>query len=154
VLSLGGQCFVDKTDTRCLTTYLLIDRLNPCGIFRLCQFQIVMLGGVVSALVVGAILENGNLYANIAAESYIQSGGDAEFWKNLSEEEKKMAQGMLSKIKEAKEGGGISEEDLSKVVLETIGKEAEGGPPVNPPKREQPRKEVAQATSDVFNDYD
>jgi hypothetical protein len=132
-----------------------------------------MLGGLISALIVGAILENGDLYAKIAAESYIQSGDDAEFWKNLSEEEKNMAASMLTKIKEAKEGtttGAVSssnsnsstsssggEADLSKAVFETIKKETAekaGTVPVTLPKREQPRKEAAQATNDVFKDYD
>lgn len=111
-----------------------------------------MLGGVVSALVVGAILESGDLYAQIAAESYVQSG-DAEFWKNLSEEEKEKAAIMLNKMKDTKEGGSMSEEDLSKTVLDAIAKEAEGAP-ATLPNREQTRKTAAQATNDVFKDYD
>jgi hypothetical protein len=67
--------------------------------------QVVMFGGILSALVVGFILENGDLYANLAAESYIQSADDEEFWKGLSEEEKKKGQDVLEKIKAAKEGG-------------------------------------------------
>lgn len=68
---------------------------------------IVMFGGVVSALIVGFILENGNLYANVVADSYAQSSQDEEFWKGLSDEEKKKAQEMIDKLnakKAAEEG--------------------------------------------------
>ena len=61
-----------------------------------------MLGGLVSALIVGAILERGNLYANVVAESYAQGAEDEAFWQGLSEEETKKAKEMLEKIKAAK----------------------------------------------------
>ena len=48
-----------------------------------------MFGGVLSALVVGFILDRGDLYATVAAESYLQGADDEEFWKGLSDEEKK-----------------------------------------------------------------
>jgi hypothetical protein len=70
-----------------------------------CQMQVLMFGGIFSALIVGFILENGDIYAGLAAESYIQSADDEEFWKGLSEEEKKKGQDVLEKIKSAKEGG-------------------------------------------------
>jgi hypothetical protein len=63
----------------------------------------VMLGGVLSAVVVGTILEKKNLYANVVADSYIQqSDGDDEekFWKGLSDEEQKKAREILQRIKE------------------------------------------------------
>ena len=47
----------------------------------------VMFGGVLSAVIVGFLLEKGDLYASIAAESYLQSAEDEEFWKGLSQEE-------------------------------------------------------------------
>ena len=63
----------------------------------------VMFGSVLAAVFVGFMLENGNLYANVIADSYAQQGNDEEFWKGLSDEEKKKAQEMLNK---AKGGGG------------------------------------------------
>lgn len=66
-----------------------------------------MFGGVISALIVGFILENGNLYANVVADSYAQSEEDEEFWKGLSEEEKNKAQAMIDRLnaKKALEDG-------------------------------------------------
>jgi hypothetical protein len=61
---------------------------------------LVMFGGLLSALVVGTIVDQKNLYATIVAESYAQGSDDPEFWKGLSEEEKKKTQELLRKIKE------------------------------------------------------
>ncbi|CAB9511890.1 expressed unknown protein [Seminavis robusta] len=66
---------------------------------------LVMFGGVISALIVGAILDSTNSYAEVIADSYAQSAEDEEFWKGLSEEERKKTQELLQKIKENKEGG-------------------------------------------------
>jgi hypothetical protein len=65
----------------------------------------VMVGGVLSALIVGFILERGDLYASVVADSYLQGAQDEEFWKGLSDEEKKKTQELLSKVKASKEGG-------------------------------------------------
>jgi hypothetical protein len=67
----------------------------------------VMVGGVLSALIVGFILERGDLYASVVADSYLQGAQDEEFWKGLSEEETKKTQELLSKVKASKEGGTI-----------------------------------------------
>jgi hypothetical protein len=48
------------------------------------------------------------LYANIVAESYAQ-GGDEEFWKSLSAEEKTKAQSLLAQLKESKEASASSD---------------------------------------------
>jgi hypothetical protein len=61
---------------------------------------LVMFGGLLSAIIVGTIVDKKNLYASIVAESYAQGGDDSEFWKGLSEEEKKKTQELLRKIKE------------------------------------------------------
>ena len=65
----------------------------------------VMFGGLFSALAVGFIIDKRDLYANIVADSYAQGSDDAEFWKGLSEEEKKKTQELLQRLKESKEGG-------------------------------------------------
>lgn len=67
----------------------------------------VMVGGVLSALIVGFILERGDLYASVVADSYLQGAQDEEFWKGLSEEEKKKTQELLSKVKASKAGETI-----------------------------------------------
>ncbi|KAG7363413.1 hypothetical protein IV203_026773 [Nitzschia inconspicua] len=110
---------------------------------------VVMLGGVISALIVGAILEKGDLYATLAAESYIQSEDDAEFWKNLSEEEKKKAQILLSKIKEGKEMGIQDESQLKEAVMSAIEEQATNPAVPNPTKEE----EATKASNDIFSDY-
>jgi hypothetical protein len=112
--------------------------------------QVVMLGGLLSAIVVGAILEKGDLYAKLASETYIRSADDAEFYKNMSEDEKKKAQAMLSKIKEAKEGGGKDDTDMKD--LSVVGDEQKTT--TIPEEVPQPkRKEAAAASSDIFSDY-
>ena len=64
-----------------------------------------MIGSVIAVLIVGFILESGNSYANIVADSYAQ-GGDEAFWASLSEEDKEKAQEMVSKLRKSKEGVG------------------------------------------------
>ncbi|GKZ01432.1 hypothetical protein MPSEU_001094000 [Mayamaea pseudoterrestris] len=62
---------------------------------------LVMFGGLLSAIIVGTIVDQKNLYATIVAESYAQGDeDDQEFWKGLSEEEKRKTQELLKKIKE------------------------------------------------------
>jgi hypothetical protein len=75
----------------------------------------VMVGGVLSALIVGFILERGDLYAKVVADSYVQGAQDEEFWKGLSEEEKKKTQELLDKVKASKGGHNTA----SSTVIET-----------------------------------
>jgi hypothetical protein len=63
-----------------------------------------MFGGVLSALMVGFILERGNLYASVVADSYAQGGDNEEFWAGLSETERKKAEEVLQKIRDTKGG--------------------------------------------------
>mmetsp|Transcript_60101 Transcript_60101/g.178199 ORF Transcript_60101/g.178199 Transcript_60101/m.178199 type:complete len:203 (-) Transcript_60101:435-1043(-) len=67
----------------------------------------VMLGGLASALAVGAILEGGNNYANVIADSYVQ-GGDESFWESLTPEEREETEKLLKKVKESKGEDGES----------------------------------------------
>lgn len=115
-----------------------------------------MFGSLVSAMIVGAILEKGDLYAKLAAESYIQSEDDPEFWKNLSEDEKEKAKIMLSKIKEAKEGGIQDQTELKEAVMSAI--EANDTTAATAaalsPKPKAKVQEAAKASDDMFSDYD
>mmetsp|Transcript_16863 Transcript_16863/g.23444 ORF Transcript_16863/g.23444 Transcript_16863/m.23444 type:complete len:202 (+) Transcript_16863:148-753(+) len=62
----------------------------------------VMFGGVLSAVIVGAILESRDSYASIVADSYVQGAEDEEFWKGLSDEEKTKMEGLLQKVRDSK----------------------------------------------------
>ncbi|KAL3914400.1 MAG: hypothetical protein SGILL_006115 [Bacillariaceae sp.] len=116
-----------------------------------------MVGGLITTIIVGALVERGDLYANLAAESYIQSADDKEFWKSLSEDEKKKAEMMLSKIKEGKEKGIVDEKELQESVLAAVEGEApqtttDSGPaPERRPTKTTP--EAAKASNDMFSDY-
>jgi hypothetical protein len=66
---------------------------------------LVMFGGVLSALIVGTILDSTNSYAEVIADSYAQSSGDEEFWKGLSDEERNKTRELLQRVKDAKQGG-------------------------------------------------
>jgi len=66
---------------------------------------LVMLGGLLSAVFVGTVVDKKNLYASIVADSYAQTDkddleNDEEFWKGLSEEEKIKTQELLRKIQQ------------------------------------------------------
>uniref|UniRef100_A0A7S4VEX6 Transmembrane protein n=1 Tax=Ditylum brightwellii TaxID=49249 RepID=A0A7S4VEX6_9STRA len=70
---------------------------------------VVMFGGVVSALIVGFLLENGNLYANVVADSMAeqQASGEDTFWESLSPQDRSKAEEMVKQLRESKmEGGG------------------------------------------------
>ena len=72
----------------------------------------VMLGGVVSALVVGLLLDSGDNYSSVIAESYEgrvtkeEIMADEEFWSKLTPEQQEEAKKLLGKVKESKERGG------------------------------------------------
>ena len=71
---------------------------------------LVMFGGLLSALIVGFILEQNDSYASIIADSYAQAGSeDSEFWKGLSDEEKKKTQELLARMKQ-QDGSNASED--------------------------------------------
>jgi hypothetical protein len=88
-----------------------------------------MFGGVLSALMVGFILERGDLYANVVADSYAQGAQDEEFWKGLSEEEKKKAEEMLQRIRDSKAagaaGGGAGAENAKNVTPTMVAPKSE-----------------------------
>mmetsp|Transcript_3966 Transcript_3966/g.6642 ORF Transcript_3966/g.6642 Transcript_3966/m.6642 type:complete len:180 (-) Transcript_3966:409-948(-) len=104
----------------------------------------VMFGGLASATAVGFILEKGDLYANVVADSYIQQGNDEEFWKGLSEDERIKGQAILKQL-EAKKNGEIPADAPPVAVMASIGgdesKQADA-PPAAPAKEK-----------DMFSDY-
>jgi len=54
-------------------------------------------------LIVGFLLENGNSYASVVADSYAQ-GGDEEFWESLSPEDQEKTRELMGKLRKSKEG--------------------------------------------------
>lgn len=65
----------------------------------------VMIGGVLSTVMVGFLLESGNSYASVVADSYAQ-GGDEEFWESLSPEDQVKTRELMEKLRQSKEGKG------------------------------------------------
>ena len=119
-----------------------------------------MIGSVISAMMVGFMLEKGDLYASVAAESYLQSGDDEAFWKTLSDEEQVKAREILDKIKsssskketrgESSTGSSPTTGSTSRVVVDS--NVAVGASMSEPPARAaapvQPSK-----PADMFSDY-
>lgn len=118
----------------------------------------VMLGGVVSALVVGALLDSGDNYSSVIAESYEgrvtkeEIMADEEFWSKLTPEQQEEAKKLLGKVKESKERGGTGlplvgdREEAQK----TDAKEDEFAPPAAVAAVEKkPKQEVS-----MFDDYE
>ena len=109
-----------------------------------------MLGGVLAALMVGFILERGDLYANIVADSYAQGAEDEEFWKGLSEEEKKKTQEILQKIKESKQGGSKQPEAPEAQPVQDV---ATSTDEPSPKPADAPASNQSKQV-DMFSDYD
>jgi hypothetical protein len=115
----------------------------------------VMIGGVLSTVLLGTMVDKGNLYADLAAESYLQAENDPEFWKNLTEEEQKKAKEMLVAIKQAKEGGDSTS---SARRLNTYPSDDEElintGDATKTMEKDTPKTLGTKATNDIFSDYD
>jgi len=98
-------------------------------------------------MIVGFILEKSDIYSNLAAESYLETVDDEEFWKGLSEEEKVMAETALNRIKEAR--GEVIPPPKSEAASEssTLAESSVD----TPGDRESP--EQSSAPKDMFSDY-
>mmetsp|Transcript_14391 Transcript_14391/g.20279 ORF Transcript_14391/g.20279 Transcript_14391/m.20279 type:complete len:215 (+) Transcript_14391:210-854(+) len=112
----------------------------------------VMFGGVLSALIVGAILESRDSYASIVADSYAQGADDEEFWKGLNDEEKVRVEALLQKVRDSKNksGEGSAPQNANALTEETpaaaSSTDATPASSVQVPKKEE--KEL-----DMFSDY-
>lgn len=103
-----------------------------------------MVGGVLSTMIVGFILDRGDLYAKLAAESYLQSSNDEEFWKGLSDEERKKTEEMINNIKVAK----------GEATAETTRVAGESDPETSASQSEERKQAEASTTpNDMFSDY-
>ena len=116
-----------------------------------------MFGGVLSALIVGFILDRKNLYAEVIADSYAQASDDPEFWKGLSEEQRKKAEEMFQRAREVngdftklkvenlKESSNNSEETTSKPAAATAASTTKKSDNVSTTKKSD--------DIDMFSDY-
>jgi hypothetical protein len=104
-----------------------------------------MAGGVLSAVIVGFLLEKGDLYASVAAESYLQSEDDEEFWKGLSEEEQVKAKELMEKIRASKEGGSSNPKPVPSPPALASTTTPTSAPPVESSSPSKP--------ADMFSDY-
>lgn len=111
----------------------------------------VMFGGLLSATIVGFILEKGDLYANVVADSYIQQqngngGNDEEFWAGLTEEETIKGREILRQL-EAKKRGEIPQD--TPITMDGLSSAGGGNKsPEEPVAPDTPAKE-----KDMFSDY-
>lgn len=111
-----------------------------------------MFGGVISTLIVGLIIDKGDMYANLAAESYLQSADDKEFWEGLSAEEKVMAEKAMNRIKESR-GEAVAPPSEPAAVKEPP-KAATTTTTADDSKTKEPQDNASEsAPKDMFSDY-
>jgi len=111
---------------------------------------LVMVGGLLSTIFVGLVVDKKDLYANIVADSYVQGAEDEEFWKGLSDEEKIKAEELLRKIKDSKEGKS-GDKALPTTSVEVSGNEAIVKEPVEAAKVTTGGEKKAEVG--MFSDY-
>ena len=117
---------------------------------------LVMFGGVASALIVGAILESRNSYANVIADSYAQSEDDEDFWKGLSDEEATKTRELLQRLKDSKEGKRSESSSppaaAAPVAAATSVSESQD-PEVTAQADSRTSEKAEKSSSDMFSDY-
>jgi len=123
----------------------------------------VMVGGLISTTLLGTIIEKKDLYANLAAESYIDMADDPNFWKQMTEgmspEEQEKAKELMLKIK-AQRAGEAGEQALT-MSSERAGTEGAGtsssaeteATSSSSDPFETTKEETAKASNDIFSDY-
>lgn len=112
----------------------------------------VMLGGVLSAVIVGFLLEKGDLYASIAAESYLQSAEDEEFWKSLSQEEQGKAREMMEKIKGSSPGASLPAKPTESAVVSQAAVSSSSSSTLSEASSKS-KSAASSQPSDMFSDY-
>jgi len=112
-----------------------------------------MIGSVISAMMVGFMLEKGDLYASVAAESYLQSGDDEAFWKSLSDEEQVKAREMLDKIKSSKDNGGGSRTTTTSTSSSSVDSNAAVVASLSEAPARAAAPVQASKPADMFSDY-
>lgn len=105
-----------------------------------------MIGGVLSTVIVGFLLESGNSYASVVADSYAQ-GGDEEFWESLSPEDQVKTRELMEKLRQSKEGnkGNANKDEITGATTTAPKPAADSAPETTGEKKE----EVS-----MFSDYE
>merc|ERR1719343_462637 len=130
---------------------------NIGTISSISSHKAVMIGGLVSTTLLGTIIEKKDLYANLAAESYIDLADDPNFWKQMTEgmspEEQEKAKELMTKIKAQRAGEAVEQPlSVSSVTSETITSiETESSSSASP--LETAKDETAKTSNDMFSDY-
>jgi hypothetical protein len=122
---------------------------------------LVMLGGLLSAVFVGTIVDKKDLYASLVADSYLQEGEqDEEFWKGLSEEEQKKTREMLERVKATRNGDGPVDKDqvspttkMAAPTSDTSLRQVESPAPAARSKKSQKEDKQVKVEIGMFNDY-
>ena len=124
----------------------------------------VMLGGVLSALVVGLILDSGDNYSNVVADSYADrtknrslEEEDPEFWSQLSPEEQIQARQILDTLKRekyAREGKPPPPPMETPTIVEPKTPVAANLEVTKPKEEEAEKKTTSTTSNNMFSDYD
>lgn len=69
----------------------------------------VMGGGVLSALFVGTVIDQKNMYGQLVSGSYAQAADDEEFWKSLGEEDRVKLRELLARLNDDPDGEALKE---------------------------------------------
>jgi len=111
-----------------------------------------MVGGLISTTLLGTIIEKKDLYANLAAESYMEMADDPAFWKKMTDgmspEEQEKTKVLMAKIKAQRAG----ESPPGQQPLAMASEVAETSSSIET-KSTTPKDEVVKASSDMFSDY-
>ena len=116
-----------------------------------------MIGGLISTTLLGTIIEKKDLYANLAAESYIEMADDPSFWKQMTEgmspEEQEKAKELMAKIKAQREGEqqGQQPQAMASQGIEARSSSTELEEKSSPAPVEA--DDTAKASNDMFSDY-
>lgn len=120
----------------------------------------VMVGGLVSTTLLGTIIEKKDLYANLAAESYLDMADDPEFWKQMSDgmspEDQEKAKELMTKIKAKRAGDATAENNNNEEqpqVMASQGVESSTETETTTPAPVAAKYETAKASNDMFSDY-
>jgi hypothetical protein len=119
----------------------------------------VMVGGLLSAVFVGLVVDKKDLYASLVADSYLQGSGedDESFWKGLSDEEKKKTQEMLEKVRSGKINSSSKSNNNGEAPLVVAQSSDSSASPANAAKAAQPtessKADEPKVEIGMFSDY-
>ena len=136
------------------------DTIRYDAIFNNYFSKAVMVGGLVSTTLLGTIIEKKDLYANLAAESYLDMADDPEFWKQMSDgmspEDQEKAKELMTKIKAKRAGDATAENNNNEEqpqVMASQGVESSTETETTTPAPVAAKYETAKASNDMFSDY-